>query len=182
MREFESMRFGFGTPRYPYRVDAAQLGSVVSQPSSLDLLNTPTRYTNIPPASVTPSSPKGRNLPGLKEESFTHIIQIVFLLGTDSILEQAVREKGYECYLDLLGLDTDKIDSLQYPRDQGPDENGDPLPPLLSPVPKPLLTLLHGLKGYVHYRCHVVGVPLTPTNCMDINADEFHAYRGSPKF
>ena len=94
MREFESTRRGLGTPLYPQRVVADQPASIASTPSSLDLM-TPSRSTsdNLPPVSVTPPS-QGRNLPGLTEESFNHILQDVFLLEPDSTLEQALRRQG----------------------------------------------------------------------------------------
>ena len=122
MREFESTRFGLGTPRYPSRVEASQPASVDSHFSSVDPWNTPTRFT-----TTTTPSPKRRPLQGLQSESFTHILEEVFSLGPDSILEQALREKGCENHVDLIHLliclDTNGIDSLQYPRDQGPDQN-----------------------------------------------------------
>ena len=193
MREFESTRYGLGTPRYPYRVETpSQPTSVGSQISSVDLLNTPNRFSNTPSANVgtsanatatvTPSPRQKRQKPGLEPESLTYILEEVFGLEKDSILEQALKERAHTCYLDIIGLDEMLIETLMYPRDLGPDKDGNKTEPVMSAVPEKLKNLLHGFKGYIHYCKYTLETPITIYNCMEIFEDDFHAYRGSTEF
>ena len=59
MREFESTRFGLGTPRYPSWVEASRPASVDSHFSNVDLWNTSTRFTTtttkVSKAKVSPT-------------------------------------------------------------------------------------------------------------------------------
>ncbi|CAJ1928447.1 unnamed protein product [Cylindrotheca closterium] len=79
-------------------------------------------------------------------------------------------------------MDDADIDGLQYPVSQPHDANGDPQPDVLWDVPKPLKAYLHGIRGYVYHRETVLKDPVTLTNCVLIDPDDFDTYRASSAF
>ncbi|CAJ1952057.1 unnamed protein product [Cylindrotheca closterium] len=166
----------------------------------LQALNTDTNITQLPATSttqpsgtrVTMSTAAGNSTtnrnpsrvlqPGHLETSLVYILETVFGYSAGSILHLALDLYGCKCYLDLVGMDDADIDGLQYPVSQPQDANGDPQPDVLWDVPKPLKAYLHGIRGYVYHRETVLKDPVTLTNCILIDPDDFDTYRASSAF
>ena len=85
-------------------------------------------------------------------------------------------------YVDIAGMREHIIDALTYPVYQTPDANGDPQPPINTPVPLQLRSLLHGLIGFIYHWATEVNNPITARNCKDIDPDEFTEYRCSTTY
>ncbi|CAJ1948673.1 unnamed protein product [Cylindrotheca closterium] len=79
-------------------------------------------------------------------------------------------------------MDDADIDGLQYPVSQPCDANGDPQPDVLWDVPKLLKAYLHGIRGYVYHQETVLKDPVTLSNCILIDPDDFDTYRASSAF
>ncbi|CAJ1966191.1 unnamed protein product [Cylindrotheca closterium] len=62
------------------------------------------------------------------------------------------------------------------------DANGDPQPDVLRDVSKPLKAYLHGIRGYVYHQETVLKDPVTLSNCIPIDPDDFDTYRASSAF
>jgi hypothetical protein len=106
----------------------------------------------------------------------------VLNLPSDGILAQALAHAGIDSYVALVGMSDVAIDSLVYPRDQTPDDEGDFQDAELALVPLSVRSLIRVIQGYVYYRKHVLNDPVTPTNCMDIDYDSVLDYRASGDF
>ncbi|CAJ1959625.1 unnamed protein product [Cylindrotheca closterium] len=156
----------------------------------LQALNIDTNNTQLPATSTTqPSgtrvtmstagnSTTNRNLPRVLqpehlETSLVYILETVFCYSAGSILHLALDLYGCKCYLKLIGMDDADIDGLQYPVSQPCDANGDPQPDVLRDVPKPLKAYLHEIRGYVYHQETVLQDPVTLTNCVLIDPDDF---------
>ncbi|CAJ1931184.1 unnamed protein product [Cylindrotheca closterium] len=130
--------------------------------------------------STTNRNPSQVLQPGHLETSLVYILEIVFGYSAGSILHLA------QCWqypsLDLVGMDDADIDRLQYPVSQPRDANGDPQPDVLWDVPKPLKAYPHGIRGYIYQRETVLQDPVTLTNCVLIDPDDFDTYRASSAF
>ncbi|CAJ1956171.1 unnamed protein product [Cylindrotheca closterium] len=79
-------------------------------------------------------------------------------------------------------MDAANINNLQYPVSQPRDANGDPQPDVLWDVPKPLKAYLHGIRGYVYHQETMLKDPVTLTNCVLIDPDDFDTYRATSAF
>ncbi|CAJ1941869.1 unnamed protein product, partial [Cylindrotheca closterium] len=132
--------------------------------------------------SITNRNPSRVLQPGHLETSLVYILETVLGCSAGSILHLALDLYGCKCYLDLVGMDDADIDGLQYPVSQPRDANGDPQPDVLRDVPKPLKVYLHGIRGYVYHRETVLQDPVTLTNCVLIDPDDFDTYRASSAF
>ena len=146
--------------------------SSVSNPPPIGSFNTPVASIHSP-----------SDAPGLEPHSLTHIITNIFGHPEDGVMAQALAHTGVLSFVDLLALKERDIDNMTYPVDSLPDENGDPQPDELRPLPFNMKAILRGFVGFIPYRAKKLLRPITVYNCMEeLDCLEFNTFRTSPDF
>ena len=117
--------------------------SSVSNPPNLGSFSTPATGT---------SATSHNGAPGLEPISLTHVISNIFNHPEDGILAQALGHTGVLSFVDLLALKERDIDDMTYPVTSLPDDDGNPQPDELRPLPFNMKAILRGFVGFIRYR------------------------------
>ena len=138
-----------------------------------------------PAPTTTAAGPQGPALlraPGYTPASLEYVVEDLLNWPLDGPLMEALRRDGTTSFMDLLSYTEGEILALQCMLPVYDASGADTGTTQLGQLPRQYRGSIRAILGYVYYREHVKREPVTPTNCVDIDRDDFERYRCSGNF